>query len=107
MLRRKTRKRQPSDLKLKSIVLSVEDILCIKKQSRKVTSMFNRKEKKEKKERTYSIKGIFSELKQVKWPTFKSLSGYSGLVLLFVVVFGFYFFLCDLVASGLLQVLVG
>lgn len=40
------------------------------------------KEKKEKKERTYSPKGIWRELKQVEWPGFKGLMKSSGLVIL-------------------------
>ena len=65
------------------------------------------KEKKERNERTYSPKGIWRELKQVEWPGFKGLMKSSGLVILFTLLFGFYFFICELVASGLLKVIVG
>ena len=62
---------------------------------------------KEKKERVYSPKGIFQELKQVEWPGFKTLMKSSGLVIVFTLLFGLYFFICQLLASGLLQVIVG
>lgn len=65
-----------------------------------------KKEKKEKKERTYSPKGIFRELRTVKWPTFKELMASSGLVIVFTVLFGLYFFVCELAASGLINAIV-
>ena len=49
---------------------------------------------KEKKERTYSPSKVFKELKTVKWPTFK-------------VLFGLYFFVCEILSSGLVKMIVG
>ncbi|MBB5185459.1 preprotein translocase subunit SecE [Faecalicoccus acidiformans] len=69
--------------------------------------MAKNKEKKEKKYRTYSPKGIIRELKQVQWPGFKGLMKSSGLVILFTLLFGLYFFICEILASGLIQVIVG
>ena len=66
-----------------------------------------KKEKKAKKERTYSPKLIFKELRTVKWPNFKELMGTSGLVILFTVLFGLYFFVCELACSGLVKLIVG
>ena len=57
----------------------------------------------EKKEMTYSIKGIVKELKEVTWPSFKDLMKSSGLVIVFTILFGLYFFLCELGASGLVN----
>ena len=58
---------------------------------------------KEKKDRVYSPAGVIRELKTVKWPTFKELMSTSGMVILFTVLFGVYFFICELVASGLIN----
>ena len=57
---------------------------------------------KEKKERTYSPSKVFKELKTVKWPTFKELMSSSGTVL-----FGLYFFVCEVLSSGLVKMIVG
>ncbi len=63
--------------------------------------------KENKKERTYSISGIMSEMKQVEWPGFKGLMGTSGLVIGFTLLFGLYFFICELAASGLINTILG
>ncbi|UNT95911.1 preprotein translocase subunit SecE [Allobaculum mucilyticum] len=55
------------------------------------------------KDPTYSPKAIWSELKKVKWPTFKELMQSSGLVILFTFLFGLYFFICEVCASGLIS----
>lgn len=52
---------------------------------------------------TFSPKAIFAELKKVRWPSFKGLMSTSGLVLIFTFLFGVYFFLCELAASGLVS----
>lgn len=62
---------------------------------------------KEKKERTYSPSKVFKELKAVKWPTFKELMSSSGLVIVFTVLFGLYFFVCEFLSSGLVKMIVG
>ena len=65
------------------------------------------KDSKEKKERTYSPSKVFKELKTVKWPTFKELMSSSGLVIVFTVLFGLYFFVCEFLSSGLVKMIVG
>ena len=62
---------------------------------------------KEKKERTYSPSKVFKELKTVKWPTFKELMSSSALVIVFTVLFGLYFFVCEILSSGLVKMIVG
>ena len=64
------------------------------------------KEKKAKKDRVYSPKGIIRELKTVEWPGFTALLKASGLVILFTLLFGVYFFICELAASGLLNLII-
>ena len=61
---------------------------------------------KGKKDRVYSPAGVTRELKTVKWPTFKELMSTSGMVILFTLLFGVYFFICELVASGLINFIV-
>ncbi len=62
---------------------------------------------KGKKERTYSPSKVFKELKNVKWPSFKELMSSSGLVIVFTVLFGLYFFVCEVLSSGLVKMIVG
>ncbi len=62
---------------------------------------------KEKKEMVYSPSGVMSELKTVEWPSFKELMKSSGLVIVFTLLFGVYFFVCELVATGLINFIVG
>ena len=62
---------------------------------------------KEKKERTYSPSKVFKELKNVKWPSFKELMSSSGLVIVFTVLFGLYFLVCEVLSSGLVKMIVG
>lgn len=52
---------------------------------------------------TYSPRLILAELKKVQWPTFRELMGTSGLVIVFTVLFGIYFYICELAASGLVS----
>lgn len=61
---------------------------------------------KEKKDRVYSPAGVIRELRTVKWPTFKELMSTSGMVILFTLLFGVYFFICEFVASGLINFIV-
>ena len=62
--------------------------------------------RKSKKERTYSPKLIFKELKTVKWPSFKELMANSGLVIIFTMLFGAYFFIRELASGSLVQAIV-
>lgn len=54
-------------------------------------------------EPTFAPKAILAELKKVRWPSFKDLMKSSGLVIVFTLLFGLYFFLCELAASGLVS----
>ncbi len=58
---------------------------------------------KEIKDPTFSPKAIFAELKKVQWPTMKQLFSTSWLVIVFTVLFGLYFFVCEMAASGLIS----
>ena len=61
---------------------------------------------KKKSEKVFTPIGVFDELKNVKWPCFKELMANSGLVILFTVLFGAYFFACELLCGGFVQTLV-
>ncbi|MBP3853341.1 MAG: preprotein translocase subunit SecE [Erysipelotrichaceae bacterium] len=50
---------------------------------------------------------LFQELAKVRWPSFKELMSTSFLVIAFTVLFGLYFFLCELLATGLITRIVG
>ncbi len=54
-------------------------------------------------EPTYAPKAVMAELKQVRWPSFKTLMQKSGLVILFTLLFSLYFFICEICASGLVS----
>lgn len=56
-----------------------------------------------KKEPTFAPKAIWAELKKVQWPTMKELFSTSWMVIVFTVLFGLYFFICELAASGLVN----
>lgn len=60
-----------------------------------------------KKEWLFSPKGIFSELKKVQWPTFSELMKSSGLVIAFTLMFGLYFFICEVLCSSFVSWIVG
>lgn len=59
-----------------------------------------------KKEATYAPKAVWAEMKKVQWPSFKTLMAQSGLVIAFTLIFGLYFFICEMAASGLVSWLV-
>ena len=65
------------------------------------------KEKKEKKGWAYSPANVMRELKKVKWPSVKQLSKDSLLVIVFTVLFGLYFFVCELLSTGIVSRIVG
>lgn len=58
---------------------------------------------KEIKEATFASKAVWNELKQVQWPTMKELFGTSWMVIVFTVLFGLYFFICEIAASGFIH----
>lgn len=67
-----------------------------------------KKEKKAKKEKkggdaTFAPSAIWRELKKVQWPTFPQLMKSSALVIVFTLLFGAYFFVCELAASALVS----
>ena len=74
--------------------------------SRSINLLYHKCKKKAKKDRVYSPKGIIRELKTVEWPGFTALLKSSGLVILFTLLFGVYFFICELAASGLLNLII-
>lgn len=55
------------------------------------------------KDATFAPKAVWAELKKVRWPSFKNLMGQSGLVIVFTLLFGLYFFICELAASSLVS----
>ena len=65
------------------------------------------KEKKEKKGWAYSPANVMRELKKVKWPSVKQLSKDSLLVIVFTLLFGLYFFVCEILSTGLVSNIVG
>ncbi|MCI6088273.1 MAG: preprotein translocase subunit SecE [Absicoccus porci] len=65
------------------------------------------KEKKEKKGWAYSPANVMRELKKVKWPSVKQLSKDSLLVIVFTLLFGLYFFVCEILSTGLVSKIVG
>ena len=65
------------------------------------------KEMKEKKGWAYSPANVMRELKKVKWPSVKQLSKDSLLVIVFTLLFGLYFFVCEILSTGLVSKIVG
>lgn len=55
----------------------------------------------------YSPKNIYRELKKVLWPGPKELAKTSALVIVFTLLFGLYFFVCELAASQLISRIIG
>lgn len=58
---------------------------------------------KDVKDATYAPKAVLAELKKVQWPTMKELFSNSLLVIVFTLMFGLYFFICEMAASGLIS----
>jgi len=70
----------------------------LKKDKKKVA--IQKKEKKEKKENIFKrilkyFKGVFKEIKRIRWTDKKELLKYSVATLLFVCFFGVYFYAID------------
>lgn len=53
----------------------------------------------------FSINGIFTEIKRIRWPKAKDLARDSMTVVLFVALTALFFFLCQLVTSGFLKLI--
>lgn len=56
-------------------------------------------------EKTFSLRGIFSEIKRVKWPSLKDTAKNTGSVILFSALFAAFFAVCDLIAQLILRVI--
>lgn len=52
----------------------------------------------------FSISGIRKEIKRIRWPKAKDLFSNSLTVIIFTALFGIFFLLCELIASGFLTV---
>lgn len=52
------------------------------------------------------IKGVFKELKQVRWPSFAETNRFTWIVILMIVFFGLYFALTDALFSSFISWLV-
>ncbi|MBB5183645.1 preprotein translocase subunit SecE [Catenisphaera adipataccumulans] len=57
--------------------------------------------------RVYQIRQVRGELRRVQWPSFGQLMKSSSLVIVFTILFGLYFFLCELLANGMLKAILG
>lgn len=53
----------------------------------------------------FSLSGILSEIKRVRWPKPKDLMRNTGSVVLFTIAFGVFFVICDAFAYMFLQIL--
>lgn len=53
----------------------------------------------------FSINGILTEMKRIRWPKPKDLAKDSVIVVLFVTILGIFFFLCQLISSGFLKLI--
>lgn len=51
----------------------------------------------------FSIAGIRSEIRRIRWPKFADLMKNSGIVIGFTLAFGVFFVLCEIVASTFLK----
>lgn len=53
----------------------------------------------------FSVNGVLTEAKRIRWPKGKDLAKDSVTVIAFVAVLGLFFFLCQLVSSGFLKLI--
>ena len=53
----------------------------------------------------FSISGIRKEIKRIRWPHGKDLFSSSLTVIVFTFLFGTFFLICELVASGFLTII--
>lgn len=51
----------------------------------------------------FSINGIITEAKRIRWPKMKDLAKDSTTVIVFTVILAVFFFLCQLISSGFLS----
>lgn len=52
----------------------------------------------------FSISGIRKEIKRIRWPHGKDLFTSSLTVIVFTALFGVFFLLCEVIASGFLKI---
>ena len=83
-------------IEIQSIVKSVENTLCIKKQNRR---------KVMKIKEWFSIKGVRKEIKNIHWLTKKELAYNSMVVLVFCFLFGLFFYGSDAIIALILKAL--
>ena len=73
--------------------------------------MFGKKKEKQEKEHkegiAYTPLAVFRELRKVQWPSPKELTKSSLFVIVFTLLFGVYFFVCEMVATGFISKIVG
>lgn len=53
----------------------------------------------------FSINGILTEIKRIRWPKPRDLAKNSLTVIVFVAILGAFFFLCQIVSSGFLSMI--
>ncbi len=53
----------------------------------------------------FSINGILTESKRIRWPKMNDLLKNSAIVIVFIAILGLFFFLCQLVSSGFLKLI--
>lgn len=53
----------------------------------------------------FSISGIITEMKRIRWPRPKALAKDSAIVIVFVIIMGIFFFLCQMISSGFLSLI--
>ena len=53
----------------------------------------------------FSMNGILTEVKRIRWPKGKDLAKDSTTVIIFVAVLAVFFFLCQFVSSGFLKLI--
>lgn len=53
----------------------------------------------------FSLSGIATEVKRIRWPKPKEVFKDCMVVLIFIVIFGAFFFAFDLIASGFLNMI--
>lgn len=63
--------------------------------------------KRNKVEKPGNAGNLFQELAKVQWPSFGELMSTSFLVIMFTVLFGLYFFVCELIATAFITRIVG
>lgn len=53
----------------------------------------------------FSINGIIKETKRVRWPRPKALFKDSAIVVVFVIILGIFFYVCQAISSGFLSLI--